>query len=188
MGFLRAVFLTVCALLASAPLAPPVLGQEQKKIFVKIAVIDMDSIRQNAAVVKDIDAQIKKYRTAFQAEVKKEEEELRNARQELARQRTILSPDAFAEERRKFEQNLVSVQRSMQRRKLELDKVQAQALLKVRKILNEVVVKVANENEITLIFRKKQTVLVAKPLEITQQVLTLLDEKLPSVKVAKPGQ
>ena len=38
------------------------------------------------------------------------------------------------------------------------------------------------------IFRKKVTVLVAKPLEITKEVLLLLDKKLPKVKVAEPGR
>lgn len=176
---------TLFAWVALAGVAP---AQEPTKIFVKIAVIDMQRIRRTAAVVKDIGIQIKAYRTAFQTDVRKEEKELRTANQELARQRTILAPEAFAAERRKFEEKLAAVQRSVQQRKQELDKVQGGVLQTVREALHGIILNFANENGLTLIFAKKQTILVAKPLEITDEILARLDKKLPQLKVAAPGQ
>lgn len=138
--------------------------------------------------MKDINVQIKNFRNAFQADVKKEEDELRAANEELARQRAILSTEAFAEERRKFEQRLGAVQRSVQKRKQDLDKAQTVALIKVREVLHKIVLELANEQGLTLIFRKNQTVLVAKPLEITDEIMARLNKALPAIKVEKPGQ
>ncbi len=167
--------------------APAAAADEGEKIIVKIAVLDVDTIRRDASAAKDIRDQINKYRTSFQTAIQKEEEELRNANQELARQRTILSPEAFAAERKKFEDRLAEVQRLVQQRKDDLEKSFNDAMRAVNDALNEIVVELANQESLTLIIRRDQTVLVAKALEITPVVLDRLNKKLPKVKVADPG-
>lgn len=171
----------------AAPAAAPAGAEEGEKIVVKIAVLDMDTIRRDAGAAKDIREQINKYRTSFQTAIQKEEDELRNANQELARQRTILSPEAFAAERKKFEDRLVEVQRLVQKRKDDLEKSFNDAMRIVNDSLNDIVVELANQEALTLIIRRDQTVLVAKALEITPVVLDRLNKKLPKVKVADPS-
>ncbi|MDP6786047.1 MAG: OmpH family outer membrane protein [Rhodospirillales bacterium] len=169
----------------------PVAAQEPARVGtlrVKMAVIDMNAVRRNAAAVKDIRIQVEKFRAAFQAEIKKEEEELRTANQELGRQRAILSPEAFTEERRKFDQRLAGVQRKVQQRKQNLDKALNDAMFEVQKSLNKIVVELAKEHSLTLVLRKEQTVLVAKPLNITEVVLQRLDSAMPTIKVPEPGK
>jgi outer membrane protein len=188
MGFMRAAVAVVIFTFGVSILVPDVSAQEAKKVLVKFAVINMEKIRRKAAAVQDINAQIKVYRSAFQADVKKEEEELREANEELSRQRAILSTEAFTEERRKFEQKVAAVQRSVQKRKQELDKIQTGSLVKVREALHKIVLEYSNEESLTLIFRKNQMVLVAKPLEITDEIMARLNKALPKIKVAQPGQ
>jgi len=154
---------------------------------IKIAIIDIDAIRLHAAVVKDIRSQIVKFRKLYQATIQKEEEELRNANQELARKRAILTPEAYAQERRKFEQRLANVQRLLQTRKQDLDKAQGDAMSKVEGILNGIVLEMAKEKGLDLILRKNQTVLGAKSLHITKEVLDILDKKLPSLELVGLG-
>ena len=74
---------------------------------VKIAVLDLNAIRTKSIAIKSIRTQIEKYRKTFQKNIKKEEDALRVANQKLAKRRTLLSPDAFAKERRLFEKNVV---------------------------------------------------------------------------------
>ena len=64
---------------------------------IKIGVIDINMIIRDAKAFNSIREQISKYKEVYQAEIQKEEEALRNANQELARQRTLLSAEAFAE-------------------------------------------------------------------------------------------
>lgn len=175
--------------MTAAFFSAPVPAQEKKvMISVKFAVINIDHIRRNATVAKDIRSQISGYRDAFRVSIQKEEEDIRKANQELARQRSILSPEAFAEERRKFEQHLAEVQRTVQERKNALDKVRGDALRVVQSTLNEIVVEVARENNLILILRSDQVVFWAKQMDITELVLKRVDAKLPKLKVATPGQ
>ena len=152
----------------------------------KIAVIDLDIIRRDAAVVRDIRQQLGRYRARFQADIQKEEEEVRNADQELARQRAILAPETFAEARRKFKQRLAEAQRMVQQRKQALDKSRSEAMGEVNRNLNQVVADIARENSLTFILRRGQTVLWPKSLDITAKVLEQLNAKLPSLNVPEP--
>ncbi len=181
---------------ALAQQAQPAKGEGEKKlqkgqiveVQIPVAVLDVQRILIDALAVKNIRDQITKFGTKFEQEIEKERKEIRTANQELARQRTILSPEAFAEKRRKFEQRIVEVQRLVQRRQRELDKSRNQAMIVVNKAYTGIVWKIANERNLAVILRKNQTAYAVTSLDITKEVLTRLDKKLPTVKVSKPGK
>jgi len=162
--------------------------QPVKNFQAAIAILDLNAIRREALVVKDIKTQIESFQKDLRASVKKEEDALRAANQELAKKRSILAPEAFAEERRNFEQKVVSVQRSVQQRKRALDKSQADAMLKVENALNSIIKDIAEANKINLVLRREQTILSSHSMEITRNVLEQLNSKLSKVKVKKPGK
>ncbi len=183
---------TLCALAILASLTGPAAAQQPEAdkdviTLLNMAVIDTAVIRGNSRAFKDIGAQIAKYRKAIRADIQKEEEALRSANEELARKRAILAPETFAEERRQFEERLVQIQRTIQKRKKDLERVAAEAVKKVETVLNKIITDVANEQSLGLILRKNQTVLVAPELDITPHVLKRLDTALPSLKVSDPG-
>ena len=182
----------LCALVIVASPTGPAAAQQPEAdkdviTLLNMAVIDTAVIRVNSRAFKDIRAQIAKYRKAIRADIQKEEEALRGANEELARKRAILAPETFAEERRQFEDRLVQVQRTVQKRKKDLERVAAEAVKKVEAVLNKIITDVANEQSLGLILRKNQTVLVANELDITPHVLKRLDTALPSLKVSDPG-
>ncbi len=182
----------LCALVIVASPTGPAAAQQPEAdkdviTLLNMAVIDTAVIRVNSRAFKDIRAQIAKYRKAIRADIQKEEEALRGANEELARKRAILAPETFAEERRQFEERLMQVQRTVQKRKKDLERVAAEAVKKVEAVLNKIITDVANEQSLGLILRKNQTVLVANELDITPHVLKRLDTALPSLKVSDPG-
>ena len=183
---------TLCALVILASLTGPAAAQQPEAnkdviTLLNMAVIDTEVIRRNSRAFKDIGTQIVKYRKAIQADIQKDEEALRSANEELARKRAILAPETFAEERRQFEERLVQVQRTVQKRKKGLERVGLEAVKKVEAVLNKIITEVSKELSLGLILRKNQTVLVAKELDITPDVLKRLDTALPSLKVSDPG-
>lgn len=153
----------------------------------KVAVIDTNRIVREGKAFQSIRAQIGKFRQTFQGEIQKEEEALRGADQELARQRTLLSAEAFDEKRREFQQRVESVQRLVQQRKQNLDRAQSQAMGKIQGELNQIVANVAKEQGVSLILRWDQIFLADKGLGITEEVLKRLDAKIPSIKVEAPA-
>ncbi len=191
-SLLAALFgIMIFAAPALAQQAEPAKKKAAPKIIpirIPIGVLDVQAILRNASAVKSIRDQITKYGNQFEEEIEKERDSLRKANQELARQRTILAPEAFAEKRRKFEQRVVDVHRLVQRRQRELDKSRKEAMSTVNKAYIEIVAALADKQKLAVILRKNQMAYSAPTLDVTKEILALLDKKLPTVKVAKPGK
>ncbi len=152
-----------------------------------VAVIDVLRLQRESAASKSIKAQIEKQYAIHQQEITKQENELRSAEQELNRQRALVSPEAFAERRRQFEQKVANLQRDVQNRKRELDKSALAAQRIVEQSLSEIVQQLVAERKLTLVLGKSQTIYAAPEFEITDEVMKRLNAKLPSVKVPPPA-
>jgi Skp family chaperone for outer membrane proteins len=153
-----------------------------------VAVVDIQRVLRESAASKSIQGQIEKQRAAYQQEITKQENELRTAEQELNRQRTLVSPEAFNERRRQFEQRVGNLQRDVQNRKRELDKSFSTAMRTVENSLRQIIEQLVTERKLTLVLIKTQTVFSAPELELTDEVMKRLNAKLPSVKVPPPGK
>lgn len=151
-------------------------------------VLDVGKIRRDAASVKSIREQIINYQNKLQSEIQKEQDAVRAAQQELAKKQTLLAPEAFADERRKFEQRVVGVQQMVQDRRRSLEEAQTNAMLQVERALNEIVARMAEKNGYDVIVRLSQVVYVKKTLDITADVLKELDKTLPTINVALPAK
>jgi len=159
---------------------------QQGKRF-NIAILDMKGVLQKSTAVKSIHAQINNYRTGFHSEIQNEENQLRKARQELSRQRNILSPESYAEATKEFESRVAEVQRMVQIRRQELDQSRKKAMSEVQSALNGIIGEIANERNLALILRREQTVLSIRSIEITEEVIKRLNETLPDITVPQPG-
>jgi outer membrane protein len=151
-----------------------------------VAVVDVQFILQEAAASKSIQKQLEAQRETYQSEISKQEDRLRAAEQEMNRQRSIVSPDEFAQQRREFEQQVADVQRTVQARKRVLDEAFNESMTKVRDAVLQTVTEVAGEQKATLVLAKQQVVLAEKSLDLTATVLERVNKKLPSVPVTVP--
>ncbi len=192
MGLKHSAIFVLSTLVVLVSVTGPAAAQQpeaDKDVITSLsmAVIDTEVIRRNSRAFEDIRAQIGNYRKAIQADIQKEEAELRSAKQELARKEAILAPETLAEERRQFEERVAQAQRTVQKRIRDLGRVEVEAVKKVEVVLNKIITDVANDQKFGLILRRSQTVLVVKELDITLHVLKRLDTELPSLKVSDPG-
>lgn len=152
-----------------------------------ILILNLEEVRRSSAAVKTIRNQIINYRKGYQADIEKEEKALGSANQELVKKRTILSPEAFAKERRLFEQRVVAVQKLVQKRKQQLDKAKMKAMLKVEQHMNGIVSDIAKNRKASIVLRRSDIILAARELDITALVLKRLNKELTKVPVTKPS-
>ena len=154
-----------------------------QSVPLNIAIVDFEKVLRDAQAPQSIKTQVNQMRTNFGAQIKADEEALRVANQELAQKKTLLAADAYNAERRAFEQKVRDVQQKVQSRNIALQNAQQAALAEVQKALSEIVLKIAEEKSYTLVLRRAQTVVVADPFDITQEVIANLNAKLPTVNV-----
>ncbi len=148
---------------------------------VTIVVIDTQRIYREAVAVKGLQKVIDEQRSDYQGELRKKEESLRAADQELARQRTILSSEAFTEKRRQLEEQVATLQRDVQSRRKGLEEVFVKGMSQVQKTLVEISQEIAKERAADLVIEKSAVVLVKPEFEITKEALKRLNKRLPKV-------
>ncbi|MBL8667223.1 MAG: OmpH family outer membrane protein [Rhodospirillales bacterium] len=153
----------------------------------QIAVLDIERVRRSAAAVQAIRIQLGTYLDVYRAATQREEQEIRTAQDELAGKRGELSPEGYADERHKLEGRLVEAQGRVQQRRQALERVNMEAMDQVKQTLESIISEIARERNLTVILRKDQVVYVVPPLEITDEVLRRLDQRLPTVTIANPG-
>jgi outer membrane protein len=149
------------------------------------AVIDYQRILRDAAAARSIREQIETRRKVYQEEISKEEQRLHAADKEFAKQRSVLSPEAFAEKRREFEQDVAEVQRMVQERRRELDRMSAAALNQVKEALIEIVTSIAEERGFNLVVPSSEVLFFSRSLDLTEEVLAKLDARLPQVRLSE---
>ena len=152
-----------------------------------IAVVDMQGIMRAAKAAKSIQDQIENRRAAYQDQVSSEERRLRAAEQDLAQQRPELPAEQYQQKVREFQSQVAEVQRQVQMRKRELDETFAMAMNEVRQALVSVVAEISEARGIKLVLFKSQIVIAEKSLDISDETLQRLNDRLPSVKVELPA-
>jgi len=179
-------FLVVLASAALAvPAAPAADGEVQGP---KIAVIDMQKIMRESEAVQSIQQQIEQQRSEYQETLSEKEKQLRSADEDLARQRTVLSAEAFQKKRRDLEGRVSRLQRDIQSSKRQLDKNYSEAMRTVQQKLVEIVRDIAGKRDLDMVIGKATVVLVRPELEITDQALERLNDTMTSVELPPLNQ
>jgi Skp family chaperone for outer membrane proteins len=168
---------------AGAQEAKPEAAAPQTANGIRIAVIDMQKIMSDSKAVQSIQRQIDKQREQYQSELQRRERELREANEGLARERNVLSEDAFRQKRRRLEEQVTELQREIQRSKRRLDRNYSQAMRQVQDQLVQIVRDLATQQDIDMVLGKATVVIVRPRLDLTDRALKRLNAELSSVDV-----
>lgn len=179
--------LAAAGVLLLAPAGTPT-AQTETMSQATIAVIDMQEIRQKSKAVKSIEQQIQQRKQAYQQKLSEKEKQLREEDQSLAKQRSLLSEDAFKKKRQKLKQKLGAFQRQIKTRRKALDRSYSRAMRRVQKKLGQIIEQIAKDRNLDLVINKGAVVIVRPEMEITDVALERLNAQLASVDVPKIQQ
>jgi outer membrane protein len=174
--------MTLLASLAGLPahaqeIAPPV-----------IIIVDVQQILRDSLVAKNVQTQMTQRTDRYTKEVSDQENELRRTQDELERQRTVLSADAFNTKMRDFQQRYDALDHGVQATRQALQQAYNDAMTKVENTALQIIADLAAERKANLVVTKAAVLFTAQGLDITQEVIRRLDEKLPSVPLAVPPE
>lgn len=189
---MRAISLFLVALLwfmsgANSPSAMAADGKDTDGGF-RFAVIDLQKILREASATKTIRPQVEKLKKKYQDQFESYEKDLRAANQDLQRQRTIITPEAYAERLKTFKEQVTRRQREVQSVQRMLDKAGSDALGMVHRKFREITEEIARERAIELIVPRSGLLFVDPKYDISDEVLKRLNKQLPSVKVVLPDR
>lgn len=151
-----------------------------------VAIIDYQRIIRESLAANHIREQVETRRKAYQDEIAQEEERLKNAERELAKQRSILAPEAFEARRKSFEEDVAGVQRVVQNRRRQLDEASSQAFDQVQSTVVRMLDEMSEAYAFNLVLPRRNVLLFSAELDLTVEVLEKLNEELPTVDVPEP--
>jgi len=171
--------------LASVTFGEPA-GFAQEAEVPAVAIIDVQKVLRESVAAKSLTGKIEVERNKYQKELRAQEDTLRTADQELARQRTILSTEAYAQKRGDLERQVATLQRQARERKKSLNQRFGQGISQIQNELATVAKEIAEERGLDLILSRASVVLVKPRFDISDEALKRLNARLKTV--ALPAQ
>jgi outer membrane protein len=175
------IFRFLIAAVVAVPLVSP--AQAQTIPTAVIGVVDVQRVLRESKASKSVRPEIDRMRKAFQGEVSKQEQQLRQVEQELNRQRAILAPEAFAQKRRAFSEEARKAQSAVQLRRRDLDRAFNNTKNEILKNLFVAAQAVAEAKKLNMLVEKRSVFLSAKTMDVTSDIIVRLDKRLPKLKI-----
>ncbi len=169
--------------------AGPALAQEtavEQIPIAAVAVVDMERIFQKAKAAQSAGAQVQTFFDAGRAELTSREEELRQEQQELARQRPLLSPEAYSERERAFRADVSALDARRRELDRQLQDLRTRGEIAIRRAMVPIFAELSLARGITMIVGRTQIMFAVRSTDLTDDVLARLDEVLPEVDLSLP--
>jgi len=128
----------------------------------------------------------KKLQQEFQAETKKFEKLEKEVRKEeadiiLQKKKKELSPEEYKKKVQNLRKKVLDIQKNKKESLTKIAKSRNQAKASLLKAVNPIIKDYMEENKIRIIINKNSVVLGDTTLEITDQIIVILNKKLPSI-------
>ncbi len=132
---------------------------------------------------KYINNELKKINDKNIEEFKKIENSIKTEEEKLLKQKNILKEEEFNNKVNKLREKYKSYQELKNTKNNDLKKLRDNASKQILKIINEILAEYSTKNKISLIIEKKNIVIGKTDLDITKNILSLLNTKIKKVEL-----
>ena len=166
-----------------APTAPAPAVPAAIPSSLQVMVVDVQALLQNAKAAKMVRDQIEAKRAEYAKEISHQEEVLRQERDNLQKQQASLSAEQLNVKGREFQAKVNELDRDVQAKRQALERSNADALQKIQEVMVKIITDIAKDRKANLVFQRSELVLFDQGFDVTDQVLTKLDEQMPTLQV-----
>ena len=155
----------------------------------RIAVIRMDAIQTDAAVLKDLAAQRTKYENELRDELESRQKELEAEKAEIEKSQDVLSRDALQRRVIDYQNRVNELQRDLTERAQSIEIAFQKALNDIQEQhLNPIIEGVIAKKNLSMVIDGRFTRLGqnATNLDITNEIISALDKKVSKIKMDTP--
>ena len=149
-----------------------------------IATVNIQQIMKDSTAAQDVRDQLEKKQKAFQDQISKKEDELQKENQKLGHEQSVLSKPAFEKKAEAFRKKATDAQKEVQSKKALLDSAFERSIGQIQKSVTDIIGDMAKEKGFTVAIPTSQILYADPKLDITDEVLKRLNEKLPKLKVS----
>ena len=156
----------------------------EKSMEVKrIALVDLDGVLRAADANNRVRELLDGQRAKFQEEFRAIEVDLQQSERDLLAKRKLMTKDEYDKLVSEFQARVSSVQKEIQYKRQSIDNAYQKALSDIRGLAIEVITKIASEREVDLILNRNSSVIFLPHLNISDEVLTRLNERTQNARI-----
>ena len=148
-----------------------------------IGIIDINRVLTESKAAKDATKQIEKIQKKSEEDSKKEDDQIIKEREKLIEQQSVMAPEAFEIKVADFEKKVQTYQIERQEKLRKLDQMVQEARASILDEVKPIINDYANELGITVILEKNAVIMSADDMDMTDQVIKILNKSLPKIKV-----
>jgi len=148
----------------------------------KIVYVDMNSLINNSKAGTSINNQMKKILDKNNSEYQSLEKKLLQEEKDLLNKKNVLDPDKYKNEVNTFKNKVNKLKIERNKEIEDIQKRNVNAKNKLVQVVTEVLAKYSAENEIQLVLNKESIILGKKTIDITNEILILLDKDIKKIK------
>ncbi|MGI4775895.1 MAG: OmpH family outer membrane protein [Janthinobacterium lividum] len=156
---------------------------EEHNFEVKIAVVDVQLILENSTAIQSIKNSIDTITKDIQEYITLKETEFKKIEAELVKKQNIVSESVFKGEVDLFNAKVNETQKLIQGKKSRLEQAHSTAVAKVNEVTIEIINEFAKKYNFNVALPSSQVLFADVKLNITSEVITLLNSKLETVKI-----
>ena len=149
----------------------------------KIVYLDVYRLLNESDVGKYLNTELNKINKSNIEEFKKIENSIKSEEEKILTQKNILKTDEYDLKVNELRDKYRSYQELKNSKNEEISKIRNNTASKILKIVNEILSKYSTEKEISLIIEKKNIVIGKTQLDVTNEILELLNKKITKVEI-----
>ena len=150
-----------------------------------IGVIDLNKILAESKAAVMASEQIENIAKEIESEIKEGDEEIIKEQNQLIESQAVMAPEAFESKRNEYEIKVQNYNTERQSKLLKIDELIAVSRNDVLNALKPILEQISNEKGITILLEKGSVMLNADKMDITKEVLKILNKEFPELKVSK---
>ncbi|MDA5193775.1 OmpH/Skp family outer membrane protein [Govanella unica] len=179
--------LAVAGLMTAVAGVPSVAGAETLKTAT-IAILDQRRLFSESLVSQDITKQLRQFSQTFGNEENNTKNALLKEKEELEKQRPVIGEAMFEQKFNALRTKADQLNRKMDLHQKQLNVAQMNTNRELQKVLAPIISKLSDSKGANVVLEKSQVVHSTAALDMTTEVIELLNKQLPTLKVTLPTE
>ena len=149
-----------------------------------IGVLDLNMILLDAKAAKNAAEEIDKIAQDIENELKASDENMMKEQNKLIEAQSIMAPEAFEVKKKEYEEKIQNYNVERQNKLLSIEKLIEDSRNTILDKLKPILEEISEKKGITVILEKGTVLLNAETMDITEEVIKILNKDLPKIEVS----
>ncbi len=146
--------------------------------YSKIAYIDIKIILNESSVGKSLNSHLKSLNSEYSKKYTKIEKELLEKEKTLLAQKNIIEKNEFNQKIRNLSDEINKYKNDKKLSTDKLNKIKIENTKEILRILNPIITKYVENNDISIVLKKTNIIVGKKDLDITEKIIKLLNGEI----------